>query len=334
MIAMSPLRRFAKTIVFGAMDLAGTGRRSRLRLAGRLVVLTYHSFCEGERKGLFSSLPVAMFERHLVHLRRHYDVVSLAEGLDRLETGETSARPMVAITIDDGFADNYTLAFPLLKRYGVPATIFLATDFLETGRPPWPTQIVDCLERTEATQMDWPVSLALGVQVERARAVRRIKSAWGALDGPERLKRVEELRERLDVRNWPAELRPLSWEQVREMQASSVAFGSHTVYHSMLREVSQNIRIEELVNSRDRIEEVLGEPCDLFAYPDGAWDEQSAEAVARAGYRAAVTQEAGSNRGSTNRWALRRMEIPAHDPETAFRYRVGWSPMRADLAAA
>lgn len=317
------LRRAAKPLVFGTIDSLGMNRCARARLAGRLVILTYHSFCERPRKGLFSSLPIAMLERHLLFLRRHYDVVSLMEGLRRLEAAEGGRRPMAAITIDDGFGDNYALAFPVLKKHGVPATIFLATDFIDNGRPPWPTQIVAALEATEHTEMDWPVRMPLRSLAERGAAARSVKAAWRRHDGPTRLRLLEEFRARLEVRETGNDFAPLTWRQVREMGTHGITFGSHTVYHSMIDVVSPRMRREELHVSRQRLETELERPCESFAYPDGAHDSQSRIDVADAGYRLAVTQQAGSNSRDSNFLQLRRMEIPAHDPEPAFRFRTG-----------
>ncbi len=319
---MNWLRFAAKAGVHGAWNLAGRSRRAREGLRGRLVILTYHSFGDGWPKGLRHWLPVDRFERQLRYLKARFEVVSLAQGLTHLAEGRQPEKPWVAITIDDGFGDNYTHAFPLLRRYEVPATIFLATDFLDTGRPPWPTRIVSLLDHTKMRRLEYPFRARLGRLSERAGAVRRLMDLWGPLPPAERDQRVDELRRSLGAPAGDGPL-PLTWAQVREMTNAGVAFGSHTVFHSRLHEVDPRLVAEELHDSKARIEGELQTPCVHFAYPDGKWGPDSRKAVAAAGYAAALTQDVGANGPNADSFALRRIEVPYHDPHSSFIYRTG-----------
>jgi len=318
---MSHFRHLAKTVYHGALGWAGIYARARRKLAGRLVILTYHSFCHTASSSLKTSQPVALFRRQMTFLKRNYQVVSLSEGWRRLQAGEAVWPPLVAITIDDGFADNYELAFPVLKELSIPAAIFLATDFVDNGRSPWPTRLCALLDAVTCRRMDFPFAAAIAHRQEKIAVLYRLKSWLAPLPPLERFARLDELAAHLAVRP-ERQIAPLSWPQIREMRDAGIAFGSHTQFHSILPEVNGEIRCEELRQSKTRIEAELSEECPLFAYPNGDHDAATHQDVAACGYRLAVTQDWKANDGDALSLALHRVEIPYHDPLTSFAGRV------------
>lgn len=317
---MNKLRFAAKSLIHSAIDWSGRPRHQRQQLRGSLIVLTYHSFCTDWPRGLFSSLPIDRFERQIRFLRENFTLVSLEQGLTYLGEERSGDRPWVAITIDDGFQDNYTHAWPVLQKYSVPATIFLATDFIDTRRPPWPTQLVEILERTRLQKIEAPFHATLKSLSARSAAARQIKKEWSSLPPMVRFEKLDELRRHLRVDEAPHNL-PLTWAQVREMRLGGIRFGSHTVYHSILSEVGQTVVAQELQGSKHRLEDELQEPCVLFAYPDGKHSGLSKTALGLCGYQAAVTQDLGCNNDANEPLALRRIEIPFNDPIPSFRCR-------------
>ncbi|MEZ5591150.1 MAG: polysaccharide deacetylase family protein [Gammaproteobacteria bacterium] len=219
------LRFIAKSFVHGVIDWSGRSQRQRRRLRGKLIVLTYHSFCTEWSRGLFHSLPVDRFERQILFLRSNFKLVSLQQGLDYLQQGNIDDQPWLAITIDDGFRDNYTHAWPIFQRYDVPVTIFLATDFIDTGRPPWPTQLVEIFDRTKAQIMEAPFRADIKSIAKRSACARYLKKIWCSLPPQERFKRLEELRRHLCVSeetNYP----PLTWRRILRRYARGTSFGS------------------------------------------------------------------------------------------------------------
>ncbi len=318
---MNRFRFIAKSLVHGAINLSGRPRRKREQMRGKLIILTYHSFCSKWPRGLFSSLPVARFEHQVKWLRKNFKLVSLEQGLKCLQLGRADKQPWLAITIDDGFRDNYTHAWPILQKYSVPATIFLATDFIDTGRPPWPTQLVEILERTQKKRLDSPFRAGLNNFAERSAVARKLKKSWSSLPPRERFEKLTLLRQHLrmdEETHYP----PLTWDQIRVMQQGGIRFGSHTTYHSILSAVDPTIMTQELADSKCRLEAELQEPCVLFAYPDGKHYGLSKAALESCGYQVAVTQDFGSNYGIKNQLELKRIEIPFHDPMPSFCARV------------
>ncbi len=327
---MNRLRFVAKSLVHGAIDWSGRPRRQRQRLRGKLIILTYHSFCTAWPRGLFNSLPIHRFERQIRFLRNNFKLVSLQQGLGYLKQGLVDDQPWVAITIDDGFRDSYTHAWPVLQRYGVPATIFLATDFIDNGRPPWTTQLVEILDRTEAHVMEWPFRADLKNLVARSCIAQQLKNDWSSLPPVERFEKLTEFRRNLHV-DEEVHYSSLAWRQINEMRADGVTFGSHTVYHSILPAVNSTVLVKELRESRNRLESELQEPCVLFAYPDGKHNRLSKEALESCGYQVAVTQDFGFNQHAEERLELKRIEIPYHDPLPSFRGRVSFALTRSEF---
>lgn len=321
---MNRLRFFAKSLIHGAIDLSGRPRLQRQRIRQSLIILTYHSFCNGWPRGLFNSLPVSRFEKQVRFLKKNFNLVSLQKGIDNLRQGRYADKPYLAITIDDGFQDNFNLAWPILRHHDVPATIFLATDFIDTGRSPWPTQLKEALEHTQVKYMETPFRANINNFSMRLNVAQQLKKAWGPLSPEERFEKIKEFRKHLRV-DLESYYPPLTWEQIKRMRVGGIEYGSHTVYHSILPVVDSTVMQRELYNSKLRIEDVLQEPCTLFAYPDGKHSVITKEALLSSGYRAAVTQDFGFNKSKQACLELKRIEVPYDDPLLSFRARVSFA---------
>ena len=213
--------------------VAKTGARALARPPaqdGRRVILCYHSVNPSPG---YLSLSPELFDAHLDWLERHADVVSLGE----LVASRGARRPQVAITFDDGYADNHTHALPLLTARGMTATFFLTAGFLERDE-----SVLAQLADTWHTPVD--------------------------------------------------ELAPLSWEQVEEMRAGGMTFGSHTWSHRNLAQIGEAEVESELIRSRKVLEERLAEPVSAVAYPWGKLrrhvTERTFAAAGQTGYRLGV----------------------------------------------
>jgi peptidoglycan/xylan/chitin deacetylase (PgdA/CDA1 family) len=260
------------------------------------------------------------------YLRRHYSVLGLGEAFQWLRDGEMSVpkskeRLKVVITVDDGFADNFEIMAPLVRSMNIPVTVFLATDFLDTGRSPWPTEINAIIRTTRSEQMDYPFSASLRSVYDRAAAAAHIKTVWRGLGVEERREAILELGRHLGVHSPPTP-RPLSWEQVHWMRRQAITFGSHTVYHSMLPFIDPSLAFQELIDSRQRVEEELGEPCPWLAYPNGDYNDAVIRMTSQAGYEIALAQQRGVNSLGTNPFAMHRIEVPPDESLGCFACRV------------
>ena len=287
------------------------------RLGTDVVILTYHSFSEAIVDGPTHRLPIGEFERQLDFLERHFQIVSMSEAVAELasggpprspanDPGQSSQRPKLVLTVDDGFRDNHSLLLPVLRSRGLPTTVFVATDFVDFGRPPWPTELGEVLSLCHDD----------GVPGQRR---RDLFHEWSRETPERRHQLLDELRHEqcAEGDRSPA----LTWVQLREMESAGIEVGSHTAFHSVLPKMTDEVLEREVSLSRLRIEAELEGPCRYFSYPNGDWDQRCLSQVAAAGYEAAVTQDWGSNDSSSDLMALRRIQVNHNEPLEVFACR-------------
>lgn len=320
---MTTLRALAKEAIYGAAAAAGLPRLAGAHRGPGLIVLTYHSFGPAQEHPYLHRLPPARFAAQLRYLQTRYDLVSLEQGLARLAAGAPAARPMVAITVDDGYGDNYEHLFPIVRAAAAPITIFVATDYLDTGALPWPTQISALLHFSTAPNC--PLSngapLPLQTRADKHAAGRALRQELRGLSHQARKNALQQLEQALQPRSMRT-LPPLTWAQIRTMRDAGISFGSHTRFHGWLDCVDAAECERELSESRARIQAELQHPCTLIAYPNGNNNCAVRQAAARAGYRHALTQQRGINRTGLDPFALARIEIPYNEQLGAFACRV------------
>lgn len=282
--------------------------RKRLEPCGR--ILYYHRVNE-ENDPFFPAISTKLFEQEMRYLARHYKVVSLAELLRRLETGE--GEDVVAITFDDGYADNCTDAFPVLKRYGLPATIFLTTGSIDSGEPMWFEVLAGALKETSRESIDLEIDIPrrywLRSEQERLDANGAIYSLLRQMPDAGRAEWMGRILPELGQKQSMRGGRMLSWDQVRRMKADGIDFGGHTVNHPFLSRLPAELAYREVSECKRRIEEELQQPVAFFAYPSGREEDfgmWNKEIVRRAGYQAAVTTIWGMNYRDTDPMELRR----------------------------
>jgi peptidoglycan/xylan/chitin deacetylase (PgdA/CDA1 family) len=280
----------------------------------KFAILCYHRVGM-EGVPLYSALPPEAFEAQMRYLRSRYRVISLAETCDEL-VQPRSLEPSVAITFDDGYADLFHHAFPVLKKYGIPATVFLAVGAIESGDVPWYDRVFVALQilggRRLELELDTPLRFVLGSPAERLEVAQQIVRRLRMLPDAQRLECCAEIEKRIAL---PAEAlsgRMLSWSQVREMQRSGVAFGSHTVSHRVMSRLRPDEARHELLDSKRIIEEHLDSVVDTFAFPFGQPADIGptvGSMLASCGYRCAATTVEGTNVPGTNPYELRRTQV-------------------------
>lgn len=291
-------------------------------------VMYYHRVND-DRDPFFDALPTHRFEYEMRYLARHHRVVSLREAMERLDAGV--ADPVVAITFDDGYQDNYQNAFPILQRLKLPATIFLTTGSIDSREPLWFEQLAQTLKCTTREHVDLAIDLPrrfwLRTQVERLEASRQIFHLLRQRDDSERQRWLAEILRALGPVDQSERMHKLlTWDQIRLMKASGVDFGGHSVTHPFLSRLKRDRAVWEVTECKKRIEEELQAPADYFAYPSGRegdfgiWNK---ELIRAAGYRAAFTTIWGANYKSTDLMELRRGG-PWEDAPALFAFKLDW----------
>lgn len=283
-------------------------------------VLTYHRVVPEPGPFMIDAVSCASFESQMRHVARAYRPLSLRTLIEQSRGGELPSRA-IAVTFDDGYADNFRYAAPILKRWGIPATVFLVTDCIGTAVVPWHDRVLRAFATATAVEAPLPGSgerLPLGAEAERRASAFRALAALKRMEEAERLQAVETIRDALGApASQPSEALMLDWDQVRAMRQQGIEFGSHTVTHPILSRVTPERAWDEVHDSKRAIEASLGEEAALFAYPNGRSEDFTAENVAQiedAGYRGALTTLLGPNGSESDPYRLRRGTPWRHDP--------------------
>lgn len=264
----------------------------------------------------------AAFAGQMAYLARRYRPVSLDAVADMVAGREPLVPGAIAVTFDDGYRDNYTLARPLLILHRIPATIFVTTGAVDGTTPQWSQELREAVNTCDRGALDlrevgwenWP----LETNAERAACFETVR---------DRLKRMPEQQRQAvasgifgalgwqrDALGPTSELRGLmmTWEMVRALPKEGITIGAHTVSHSILTNIEEQEAVREIIESKRRIETQLGEPVRHFAYPNGTrhdWSPAISNFVRRAGFETACTTVPGNNGLYADPYELRRIEI-------------------------
>jgi len=302
----------------------GLVRAGRSLRAKSLTVLNYHRIDNPDRDGFNTFKPnisarVDDFDNQMKYLSRWFRVVSMHDVINWLDK-RISLPPYAAlITFDDGYLDNYTNAYPILRKYNFPATIFLTTNHIGTDAQFYWDLAAYCFHSTSFTEVQFPNGASRGWTnlKERDHVCKSWVEAMKILSDSEKRKHVALLTRQLNVsvpKNFFLKLM-MNWDQIREMHKNGIDFGGHTMNHPILSHVPIDEAQQEIEGSKDRIEQELGEPVLSFAYPNGmaADINQSLEhLVEQSNYKAAFTLMKGPStlrEVRHNRFAIRRIFI-------------------------
>lgn len=307
-------------------------RMSRVA-SGKFAILCYHRVGAGGIP-FYSELPAEAFEAQMKFLRKHYRVVSLEQLLREIRDPESKGQA-VAITFDDGYRGLYTEALPILKKYQIPATVYLIAGAVETGEVAWYDRIFLALQTVPQGVFEIELGRAyrfdLATPASRVAAASQINACLREIPDERRREYCAALEKRVALP--PDELanRMLSWDQVREMERAGIVFGAHTMSHPALSRLKPQDAERELRESRRLIEERLKRPVADFAFPFGKPADcgEGADALLeRCGYRSAVTTSDGINRTGANPYRLRRPGIDLNGPLSLFAFHMNQAFLR------
>jgi len=275
-----------------------------------LSILIFHRVL-AEPDPLFPDLPTAeRFEETMRWVGAWFNVLPLGDAVERLFAGTIPSRSL-AITFDDGYADNESIAAPILKRLGLTATFFVSTGFLDGGCM-WNDRVIEAIRMTRAdpiaTGLQGVGDLPLTAVADRCRAIVAVLSAIKHLEPASRQAAVEAVVAAAGAPAAPAPMmRPA---QVRNLRALGMDVGAHTVSHPILTRLAPAAALDEMKHSKLELEHLLGEPVPLFAYPNGVpRQDYAAEHAAMArecGFEAAVSTSWGAASMRSDRFQLPR----------------------------
>jgi peptidoglycan/xylan/chitin deacetylase (PgdA/CDA1 family) len=271
-------------------------------------------------------------------LARDWSPMSLGELVEGFRRRRLPERA-VAVTFDDGYADNLEVAAPILLEHGIPATLFVATDLIDSGGTPWwdelasllldPTRLPTTLTLLSGDSEGWPIPpLHVDEPLQgasapqpweakpgtRLRALYEVWLALRALAAPTREAVLDEIAEWADAPR-PSGRVLLTWDQLREFAAlPGFGLGAHTLTHPALPSCSIDDARAEIAGGADRLRAQAGVEVEQFAYPFGAWNQSVARLVADLGFSAAYTTDGSAISWSSSPHTLPRVPAEGHAP--------------------
>lgn len=277
-------------------------------LAGKGTILAFHRISlnkrEKQRIPICAKLEVStdLLESMIQYfIQSGYQFLSLDEVYNRIVNGfESSGKPFVSFTFDDGYLDNYELAYHILKKYEIPMTIYLTTSFPDREKTLWWYKLEDMILNSRTIEFEYnkkKYAFHAGTLEEKERNYHDIHNFISNAPQEELEKIYACLFDNYEFeRDYMSLL--MSWEDVKKFSFDPlVTFGAHTVSHYNLRKLSPSDLEYELRTSKERIEEKINRDVDHFAYPFGTKStagRREFEAAASAGFKMATTTRGGN----------------------------------------
>ena len=302
------------------MHWSGAGRayEAAARPTGA-IVLMYHSVARDEAAEFIEPrirMSPGMFERQMAFLSEHRRVLPLSRVVEELASGESPAAGTVCITFDDGYLDNLTVAAPILEKYGLPATLYLATGYVERAETQWADILHWLFEYRSADRLSIP---SAGLQEANLATPAGRAAALGVLHGhllesghEVRTRVLAEAERQLAPAGKPPRL-TLNWDDARELRRRYPLFeiGGHTRDHIDLRKHTGEAARAQIAGCAEDLRRELGVEPRHFSYPYERWCAESRDAVIASGWRSAVgTGEGFRVAAATDRYAIPRVESP------------------------
>lgn len=292
----------------------------------RLIILMYHRVLPGthadnkfEQAGMY--VRPDTFRMHMQILKDNYEVMHLSEWLHKNRKNKPLPKITFAITFDDGWKDNYQYAFPVLKEFNIPATIFLVSDYLDSQYSFWPNRLSHLINNSRfkyflnLNEYSWLHSLPLNFNLVNVKSlspdqIDEIIGHCKAKSDAEMLAYVKAMENISESNKDISNVGILSRAEVKEMVSSGLFhIGSHTRHHArLLDHLSEMEMKDEIVNSKLLLEEICGHPVELFCYPNGDYTNSAINYV-RDNYISAVTTEYGWNDIKSDKYLLRRIGL-------------------------
>jgi peptidoglycan/xylan/chitin deacetylase (PgdA/CDA1 family) len=305
-----------------AAELFGLSKPARYYTRRRPAILMYHGLSENPDCRDWTQVSLSDFTAQMRYLKSHYRPVSLDELVAMLESGSVAPHT-VAVTFDDGYKSNYDLAFPVLKELGIPATIFVTSGFVlrheKHRRYLWPDFISALLLSTAGDVLDlrefgldqYDLTSKRITYSSRNVICEYLKS----ISSIEREKIISSLYtqygENIDHGRFVDYL-PMDTNDVRHLAESGlITVGAHSRTHPILSRLDSDRIEDEILGSKNDLEQMTGGAVTQFAYPNGRWEDINRKVfdITARNFECAVLTESGLNRSGQNKYLLRRIGI-------------------------
>ncbi len=303
------------------------GRHTRHAKKPELLLLMYHRILPADDPRSQLEEPGMMvtpetFHMHMTLVKSMFETTHLSRWLEKKDKGETLPDRCCAITFDDGWADNYEFAFPVLQQLDIPATIFLVSDMVGRQQPFWPERLAKTLAviasqhaaQWSHASLDWLKTCAgsytFNRSVPTSEQLSEIITGVKSLSDDEINQRLDEIEQQLDLNMTVDKASLLNWQQLKTMSDTGlIEAGSHTCHHIRLTEEKPAAVLQdEIINSKIVIENKTGAAVKTFCFPNGDYSD-AALSLVKQHYSGSVTTRRGWNTLTSDHYLLQRIGV-------------------------
>lgn len=325
------MKKALKEILFALGVILGVTKYFRRRNRDKITILMYHGVVKNALVPFcWTQITEREIEYQLKYLKRHYSVLKLSEVMTRIQKGLSLPDHTAVVTFDDGYKNNFTNAYPLLKRLEIPATIFLATGCISTKALNWYDQLYLGIRNTREREVDLK---KYGLGLYSLVSDKKKQDAFEII--VEYLKQVSSNDKdavlnnifrtlRSDISVSETDFDSLDWKEIIQMdQEGLIEFGGHSVTHNILSRLSDADMENEIIQSCKAIESNLGKKCLMFAYPNGTkndFTQRSKDLLRMHGIQCGLTTISGLNAVDEDSYELKRIGVGAGTSNARFKF--------------
>lgn len=261
--------------------------RKNYPLTNDICILLYHRVANLAIDTWRLATKPHIFEEHIKFLKKHYPIIRFDDDWQEVK------RPSVVLTFDDGYADIFEYALPILEKYNVPATIFVSTELIDSRREFWWDDLerIICVNPNIPPRIEWEgQTFATSTLKEQQATCFDLHTLMKNMSHKNRYTALETLAKKLNASAVPrVENRVMTSTELRRLsQSPCITIGAHTVTHSALSVEPIDLQMSELIDSKTILENITGQDVRTFSYPFGAkqdYTEETTAAVIKCNYK-------------------------------------------------
>jgi peptidoglycan/xylan/chitin deacetylase (PgdA/CDA1 family) len=311
-------------------------------LKGKSFILMYHRVCQDKCAGALYEPAMFVTDKtlkmHINELSNYFEFLPLEE-IDNKR--DSRFKPSCVLTFDDGWADNFDYALPLLIKHNVPATIFVTVNYIGKNRNFWFHDVwyianhclINNLSSEFFTHFKQRVQYSGSFVINEISISSLIESIKDL--APDKIDDL--VNDAFDVLNIPRNPTPtmLNWDQVHDISRTVVSIGSHGMNHYILTNIDSDLKKREIGDAIAILKERITPVSNYFCYPNGNYDDETIDVVREAGFKGAIGTKIGYNTSATNNYCLNRIAIHEDISSTVgllwFRIFQGYIHTRPDI---
>jgi peptidoglycan/xylan/chitin deacetylase (PgdA/CDA1 family) len=290
----------------------------RIMHSHKTIMVVYHSINEyrEDRIRIPNIVTPSAFEAQIQSMASTACFITLQQYLDHMREGRPLSKTSIIVTFDDGYKDNLTIASPILRKYGVPATFFISTGYMGREEMKWEDQLSCMIRRTEASAISVSLpsgnaSFDISNDKNKFKVINALVFALGHLSQAERSSILGELREQSHLNCADQAGVMMTWDDVQQIaNTPGYSVGSHTVTHQHLTRIPLSEALFEVTRSKEQLEGEIKQPVTTLSYPYGDFNSEIIAALKNAGYTCGATIEYGSNTLHSDPFRLKRVLVP------------------------